>query len=82
MKSGFANELIGSSEMTKELSQRRQAIREAIQVNLTSQVEQPTFQAEINQFVRALPESRREWFYNKLDKSQQKKCRIIWLMNC
>lgn len=72
MKSGFANELIGSSEMTKELSQRRQAIREAIQVNLTSQVEQPTFQAEINQFVRALPESRREWFYNKLDKSQQK----------
>lgn len=72
MKSGFANELIGSSEMTKELSQRRQAIREAIQVNLTSQVEQPTFQAEINQFVRALPESRREWFYNKLDKNQKK----------
>lgn len=72
MKSGFANELIGSAEMTKELSQKRQAIREAIQINLTSQVEQPTFQAEINQFVRVLPESRREWFYNKLNKRQQK----------
>ena len=72
MKSGFANELIGSSEITKELSQKRQAIREAIQVNLTSQVEQPTFQVEINQFVRVLPESRREWFYNKLDKHQKK----------
>lgn len=72
MKSGFANELIGSSEMTKELSKKRQAIREAIQDNLISQVEQPTFQDEINQFVRMLPESRRDWFYNKLDKRQQK----------
>ncbi|WP_103661078.1 MobP2 family relaxase [Lactobacillus sp. HT06-2] len=72
MKSSFANELIGSSELTKELSQKRQTIREAIQINLTAQVEQPTFQAELNEFIKILPESRRKWFYNKLNEPQKK----------
>ncbi|WP_255409642.1 relaxase MobL [Lactobacillus sp. ESL0233] len=72
MKSSFANELIGTNELTKILSIERQKIRKAVQKNLATNIINEDFQKEINRLMSTLPTSRREWNYNKLNSSQQK----------
>ncbi|WEV41282.1 MobP2 family relaxase [Lactobacillus sp. ESL0681] len=71
MKSSFANDLLNTSDLTRELSQERQRIRHAVKESFTRQIEQPDLQTQINKFMQTLSADRRDWSYNKLNRQQK-----------
>ncbi|RHW49258.1 hypothetical protein DS834_07955 [Lactobacillus bombicola] len=71
MKSSFANDLLGTSQLTKELSQERQRIRLTVKESFIQKIDQPDLQTELNNFMQTLTSDRRNWQYNKLSQQQK-----------
>lgn len=77
MKSSFANDLLGTSQLTKELSQERQRIRLTVKESFIQKIDQPDLQTELNNFMQTLTSDRRNWQYNKLNRHQKYKLNNI-----
>ena len=77
MKSSFANDLLGTSQLTKELSQERQKIRLAVKESFIQQIDNHDLQTNLNKFMQTLSSDRRDWQYNKLNVKQKTKLNHI-----
>ena len=76
MKSKFANTLFDTSELTKQISIHRDAVRQGVKTSLQENLNDKQLQKQLNEIMAMLPSNRQSWnyaFLEKFDKKTKKK---------
>lgn len=72
MKSAFSNTIVDQELSQDRITKDRNKIRENVVENVKEEVKDPNFQTKINNFLKKLPDNKRQWQYATLQKIDPK----------